>query len=557
MSNVAFLRDLGRAVAAGHPLIRVDSDDHDDAWSAITGLCAADGYVLLRWTATDRLVLPEGCRNALPAEVPAAVAAASETPSGALALLTGRPVPLPPAGGRPHPPWSLPDALREYGRRTGLAPDAAVLLVMQDLDTVLCDAKRARETLFAALRRFAKEGKQQFMNVVALCDPATRADMPTAVRPLFTFVTHDLPDAQELGVMVSQLAQSANAPAGTDWAPVARAAVGLTRVQAENVFAEALQADAATPSAVMQAKFALLNLDGLLTINAAATDTFATLPGYEGLKRRVVTMISRSDALGDNPYLRAKGVLLVGPPGTGKTSFARALGAEVRRLTVEMNVSEMLNKWLGQSEARLRQAFRVIRALAGLRGAGSGGLIVLMDEFGRELAGGGGEADGGVQARLQATLLREMADMREEVFWVLTANSMAAVDTALTRDGRISEKFYVGPPGEAAAAAIWQSWAVRVGQPDLAAPAGLAGLSGAAIAAAVCKTQWYGLTPEQAVADVGQPGAAEAAATNAIYAWAAENRLIDADTGLRVGVAPADASAPADSPRRKVRPAKS
>src|ERR1700680_2030792 len=61
-----------------------------------------------------------------------------------------------------------------------------------------------------------------------------------------------------------------------------------------------------------------------------------------------------------NPAVKPRGILLLSPPGCGKSAFCKALGNEVGRLTLILDIGALMGSLVGQSEANLRQALRQI-----------------------------------------------------------------------------------------------------------------------------------------------------------------------------------------------------
>jgi len=147
------------------------------------------------------------------------------------------------------------------------------------------------------------------------------------------------------------------------------------------------------------------------------------------------------------------GVLLYGPPGCGKTLLARAVAAESGANFVSIKGPELLNKWVGESEAAVRRLFARARAAAPC--------VVFFDEL-DALAprrGGGGEEGGsGGQAaeRVVNQLLTELdgLDGRGRVFVVGATNRPDIIDPALLRPGRLDKALYVPLPPPAGRADI-------------------------------------------------------------------------------------------------------
>ena len=122
---------------------------------------------------------------------------------------------------------------------------------------------------------------------------------------------------------------------------------------------------------------------------------------------------------GRPPGVRARGVLLLGPPGSGKSAFCRALGNETGRPTLVLDVGSLLGSLVGQSEANVRQALRLVDAMAPC--------VAMIDEVEKALAGAGsgGHTDGGVSARMFGTFLTWLNDHESDAFVVCTANDVS------------------------------------------------------------------------------------------------------------------------------------
>ena len=142
------------------------------------------------------------------------------------------------------------------------------------------------------------------------------------------------------------------------------------------------------------------------------------------------------------------GILLHGPSGCGKSLLARVIAAEVGANFVELPASEVFSPYLGDSEARVRDAFARARRMTPC--------ILFLDELdamaeGRGMGGEGegGPGSGGVYARVLSTLLNEMDGVsgQQEGLLVLAAtNRRDAVDEALLRPGRLQESVLVTFP---------------------------------------------------------------------------------------------------------------
>src|SRR5580693_4451594 len=134
-----------------------------------------------------------------------------------------------------------------------------------------------------------------------------------------------------------------------------------------------------------------------------------------------------------------KGVLLYGPPGTGKTLLARAVAAESRVHFIPLNGPEIMRKFYGESEAKLREVFE-----EAARRAPS---ILFIDEI-DAVAPKRAEVSGEVEKRVVAQLLSLMDGFvsRGQVVVIGATNIPEVLDPALRRPGRFDREIEIGVP---------------------------------------------------------------------------------------------------------------
>uniref|UniRef100_UPI00358EF08A ATPase family gene 2 protein homolog A isoform X2 n=1 Tax=Myxine glutinosa TaxID=7769 RepID=UPI00358EF08A len=138
-----------------------------------------------------------------------------------------------------------------------------------------------------------------------------------------------------------------------------------------------------------------------------------------------------------------RGVLLHGPPGTGKTLLARAIAAETKARFFVINGPEVMSKFYGESEARLRRVFE--------EASESCPAIIFIDELDAMCPKRDG-LQGEVEKRIVATLLTLMDGIGSEstlgqLIVLAATNRPQAVDSALRRPGRFDREIEVGVPG--------------------------------------------------------------------------------------------------------------
>ncbi|MCD2323598.1 CDC48 family AAA ATPase [Sphingomonas sp. IC-56] len=136
-----------------------------------------------------------------------------------------------------------------------------------------------------------------------------------------------------------------------------------------------------------------------------------------------------------------KGVLLHGPPGTGKTRLARAVANESDATFHLINGPEIMGSAYGESESRLRQVFE--------EAAKSAPSIVFIDEI-DSIAPKRGQVSGEAEKRLVAQLLTLMdgLEARANIVVIAATNRPEAIDEALRRPGRFDREIVVGVPDD-------------------------------------------------------------------------------------------------------------
>ncbi|MGD0403714.1 MAG: AAA family ATPase [Candidatus Acidiferrales bacterium] len=137
--------------------------------------------------------------------------------------------------------------------------------------------------------------------------------------------------------------------------------------------------------------------------------------------------------------LAPKGVLLYGPPGTGKTLLARAVAAESRVHFIHLNGPEIMRKFYGESEAKLREVFE--------EAARRAPAILFIDEI-DAVAPKRAEVSGEVEKRVVAQLLSLMDGFvaRGQVIVIGATNIPEVLDPALRRPGRFDREIEIGVP---------------------------------------------------------------------------------------------------------------
>jgi peroxin-6 len=137
---------------------------------------------------------------------------------------------------------------------------------------------------------------------------------------------------------------------------------------------------------------------------------------------------------------KRSGILFYGPPGTGKTLLAKAIATEFSLNFFSVKGPELLNMYIGESEANVRRVFQ--------RARDARPCVVFFDELDSVAPKRGNQGDsGGVMDRIVSQLLAEldgMSDGGEGVFVIGATNRPDLLDQALLRPGRFDKMLYLG-----------------------------------------------------------------------------------------------------------------
>src|SRR6516225_9053159 len=283
-------------------------------------------------------------------------------------------------------------------------------------------------------------GKQQRAFVVVL-SPVVQ--IPVELEKLFVVLEHALPDREQLHGIACELTidQPDDLPKGSDLERVLDAAAGLTRYEAEGAFALSLtRHNAIRPDAIWELKAQALKKNNLLSLHRGQ-ESFNQLGGLEALKGFC------KRALTPGRSVRAKGVLLLSPPGCGKSAFSKSLGNETGRPTLLLDLGALYGSLVGATEANVRQALRIADAMSPS--------ILMVDEIEKALSGVGSQGDSGVSTRLFGTLLTWLADHESDVFFVGTCNDISKLPPEFSRAERFDAVYFIDLPQTAEKDLIW------------------------------------------------------------------------------------------------------
>lgn len=217
---------------------------------------------------------------------------------------------------------------------------------------------------------------------------------------------------------------------------------GLTLINIEDILLNADNTGVLTRDMILDRKKELIKKEHGEIIELLDTQgaTLANFAGQDHIKAYFKDVVI--DAIRENNLkIVPKGIMLMGPPGTGKTYFSTCLAGDAGINFVEFKMSKIQNKWVGESEKNLEKAFSVFRALAPVG--------VFIDEMDQTLSRGDGDSHS-VNKNMFGMFLHELSkpENRGKILWIGATNYPDKIDEALKRSGRFDKKIPFFAPSE-------------------------------------------------------------------------------------------------------------
>jgi hypothetical protein len=316
--------------------------------------------------------------------------------------------------------------------------------------------------VISALRAWKDFASAEHFVLVGLTLPA--ALPPHEMRQLWTTEEYALPDIAKMTRLLSEIDVGAGKNGKTvlehlesknkgSAALVADAGRGLTLEQFRSIMSRHLMTNTLDSGAIWNAKRTIINVDGFLEARMPEpkpASGFHLLGGMTGVKNYSRTLMKRWM---DREVLEApKGVVLLGPPGTGKSRFAYNLAGELGLPYLKVDLGKLFGGLVGDTERNTNTVLNLINALAPC--------VACFDELEKMTPSrGSGTLDSGVGNRMLSALLNWFSDRPSNgVFVVGCANDLDGVHPALLRAERFDGTFFVDIPSKEARELIWEQY---------------------------------------------------------------------------------------------------
>lgn len=400
MSLTERLSEMVRACFTG---LWIESHEHEDALAEIAQLCRAENWRLASWDVEQGFSL---------------------------------------FGQEQQVDTGTNDPLAAVRSLTAFAgSDQPSLLVLVNFHRFLQSGE-----IVQALARQIAAGKQNRTFIVILSPVVS---IPPELDKQIVILEHELPSRTQLAEIARGIATEAGElPSGTEFKHVVDAAVGLTRYEAEGAFSLSLvRHGRLQPDVLWEQKSQMLKKSGLMSLYRGEED-FSSLGGLAALK--AFCKRSLLQPRGVDQRKSARGVLLLGVPGTGKSAFAKALGKETGRPTLTLDIGALMGSLVGQTEQNIRQALKIADAMAPS--------ICFIDEVEKALSGVSNSSDSGVSSRLFGTMLSWMNDHTSDVYLIATCNDISKLPPEFSRAERFDAVFFLDLPQAEEKQQIWQMY---------------------------------------------------------------------------------------------------
>lgn len=270
-------------------------------------------------------------------------------------------------------------------------------------------------------------------------------DPPQDSGNFFYNSSSELPDKSELLLILRHIDKSTSGTVlvSSKEEQIVKSGSGLTESSFINLcLTSVVQKGSIDPDYIYVQKMKEVKEKGILEIIRPKI-TFDEIGGLDNIKNLIIKNSvlwhnpEKATQFGITPISR---ILMVGVPGTGKSAIceatANALGLELART----GVSQVMNSFVGQSEANMRSVFQQIKVMAPL--------CVWIDEFGRDLSGGASSShvDGGTTDRVHGEFLTGLQELPNNVFLMCAANQLDNLRPEMLRAERFDKIVFVGLP---------------------------------------------------------------------------------------------------------------
>lgn len=351
----------------------------------------------------------------------------------------------------------VPDADKAIEEIHKLRVDGAVepsIFVLKFFNPYLHHTTYGKFDVVLSLLQEVKEHLYDHKSSIVFLGP--EFDTPIQLRHDVTSIEFELPDEQAIkeaikitvsGVIDGKTGKPVEV-GHENLQEIVRACKGMARQQIMDRVALALRVhkklDHSAAKLILNEKANVVSRSGVLKYYEPPEGGMKDVGGLENLKHHIaLDKPCFTDQAREYGIEFPKGILLVGVPGGGKTLASITIASEFGYPLIAMDVGNLMSSLLGESEANLREAIRIVESIAPC--------VLQLDEIEKGFATG--DLDGGASRRMFGAFIKWLNDRTSPVYLVATANTMR-LPPEFARKGRFDEIFFVDLPNEAERAEI-------------------------------------------------------------------------------------------------------
>jgi len=354
---------------------------------------------------------------------------------------------------------------------------------------------------------WASEGK-----AIVIVAPVVK--VPVELQNDFTILNFSLPDEKEILHTISyHIPEGKRGPSENEMARLIGAAKGLTQKELNNVLSLSMVVKGKYDTALInEHKATVIEKTGFVEVIPPKIN-FSNVVGYEVVK-------DHARATMHNP--KAKGFMVIGPPGCGKTTLMNAIVGESGKIGLKITLGKLFSKFQGETDANVDFVINLIKSI--------GDCVVLIDEFEKQFAGssGDGTLDSGTTRRATGRWLEFLQDRPSGVFIVATANSFNGIPPEYLRPGRWdTSPFFIDLPNKKTQDSIFKYYAEKYSIEEKKIPK-MEGWSGAEIEACCQIADMHGIPFTSAMRLIKPQSVTMKEQIDALRSWA-KDRTINAE----------------------------
>lgn len=458
--KMSLKNDLEMHIRAKYPLICIETHEEPRVVQILAETAGPAGLnrSLLYWSVTRGLLdLTQNLQEIASGEMKVLEGQGvlvQKTPEGLYEIIRGEPTP------GPADPYQILEDIGRYPEPgIFLLADYHHYLREQNPDPIT--VRKVRD-LFADLKDTRK-------TIIMICP---RLNLPGDLEKEVTHLDLPLPSRDELGAMLDQavaeireIAEEGDERtqealgviepqlAGRD--KIVEAGAGLTRAEWENVIAKCFVSRRLETSLINQEKRQIIKKGGLLEF-FETPESMASVGGLANLKAWVqkakLRFTPQAKAFGLTP---PRGILLVGPPGTGKSLVAKVASHELQIPALRLDMSMIASKYYGETSNNIRKALDMADAIAPVE--------FWLDEVEKMFASGQGGAGGHEETmRSLGAVLTHFEESTQPVFRIATCNQIQNLPPEFM--ARFEKVFFVDLPSPAERQEIFAIHLQQVGR---------------------------------------------------------------------------------------------